>query len=194
MLFWNSLVFFHDPTDLGNLISGSSAFSKSSLYIWKLSVHILLKSSLKDFEHNFDSMLNKCNCILTWTFFCSTSLGLKWKLIFSSLVANFWVFQIFWHIECSTFTAPSSRIWNSSTGIPSPPLVLFIVMLPKDDLTLQSRISGLGEWLPIFLLLGANQNHKEVSSDTGQNGQHQNVYNKKCWQGCVEKRTLAQCF
>ena len=104
---------------------------------------------------------------------------LEWKLIFSSLVANFWVFQIFWHIECSTFTAPSSRIWNSSTGIPSPPLVLFIVMLPKDDLTLQSRISGLGEWLPIFLLLGANQNHKEVSSDTGQNGQHQNVYNKK---------------
>ena len=39
------------------------------------------------------------------------------------------VFQICWHIECSTFTASSSRIWNSSTGIPSPPLALFIVML-----------------------------------------------------------------
>ena len=44
--------FFHDPVDVGNLISGSSAFSKFSLfYIWKVSVHILLKPSLKDFEH-----------------------------------------------------------------------------------------------------------------------------------------------
>ena len=40
-----------------------------------------------------------------------------------------WVFQICWHIECSTFTASSFKIWNSSTGIPSPPLALFIVML-----------------------------------------------------------------
>ena len=42
---------FYDSTDVGNLISGSSAFSKSSLYIWKISVHILLKPSSKDFEH-----------------------------------------------------------------------------------------------------------------------------------------------
>ena len=48
--------FFDDPVDVGNLISGSSAFSKSSLYIWKLSVHILLKPVLKDFEHNLASM------------------------------------------------------------------------------------------------------------------------------------------
>ena len=47
--------FFYDPTGVGNLISGSSAFSKSSLYIWKFSIHILLKSSLKDFEHNLIS-------------------------------------------------------------------------------------------------------------------------------------------
>ena len=39
---------FYDPTDVGNLISGSSAFSKSSLYIWKFSVHVLLKPNLKD--------------------------------------------------------------------------------------------------------------------------------------------------
>ena len=44
--------FFYDPVDVGNLISGSYAFSKSSLYIWKLLVHILLKPSLKDFEHD----------------------------------------------------------------------------------------------------------------------------------------------
>ena len=43
--------FFYDPTDVGNLISGSSHFCKSSLYIWKFSVHVLLKPNLKDFEH-----------------------------------------------------------------------------------------------------------------------------------------------
>ena len=48
--------FFYDPTDVGNLISGSSAFSKSSLYIWKLLVHVLLKPSLKDFEHYLASV------------------------------------------------------------------------------------------------------------------------------------------
>ena len=53
-----------------------------------------------------------------------------------------WVFQICWHIECSTFTASSFSIWNSSTGIPSPPLALFIVMLSKAHLTLHSRMSG----------------------------------------------------
>ena len=42
---------FHDPMDVGNLISGASAFSKSSLYIWNFSVQVLLKPSLKDFEH-----------------------------------------------------------------------------------------------------------------------------------------------
>ena len=52
------------------------------------------------------------------------------------------VFQICWHIECSTFTASSFRIWNSSTGIPSPPLALFVVMLPKAHLTSHSRMSG----------------------------------------------------
>ena len=53
-----------------------------------------------------------------------------------------WVFQLCWHIECSTFTTPSFRIWNSSTGIPSPPPALFIVMLPKAHLTSHSRMSG----------------------------------------------------
>ena len=53
-----------------------------------------------------------------------------------------WVFQISWHIECSTFTPSSFRIWNSSTGIPSPPLALFLVMLPKAHLTSHSRMSG----------------------------------------------------
>ena len=48
--------FFDDPTDIGNLISGSSAFSKSSLNIWKFTVHVLLKPGLENFEHSFASM------------------------------------------------------------------------------------------------------------------------------------------
>ena len=50
--------FFDDPADVGNLISGFSAFAKTRLYIWKFSVHILLKPNLKDFEHNLVSVRN----------------------------------------------------------------------------------------------------------------------------------------
>ena len=59
-----------------------------------------------------------------------------------------WVFQICWHIECSTFTVSSFRIWNSSTGIPSPPLALFVVILSKAHLTSHSRMSG-SRWVII---------------------------------------------
>ena len=48
--------FFHDPADVGNLISGSSAFSKASLNIWKFTVHVLLKPGLENFDHYFTSM------------------------------------------------------------------------------------------------------------------------------------------
>ena len=55
---------FYDSTDSGNLIFGSSAFCKLSFYIWKILVHILLKPSLKDFEHYLASMSNECDCIV----------------------------------------------------------------------------------------------------------------------------------
>ena len=61
--------FFHDPADVGNLISGSSAFSKSSLNIWKFTVHVLLKPGLENFEHYFASVWEECNCMAVWTFF-----------------------------------------------------------------------------------------------------------------------------
>ena len=67
--------FFDDPVDAGNLISDSSTFSKSSLYIWKFSVNVLLKSSLKDFEHNLTSMQNKGNCMVVCTFFGTACFG-----------------------------------------------------------------------------------------------------------------------
>ena len=61
--------FFYNSVDVGKLISGSSAFSKVSLYIWKFLVHILLKPSLKDFEHYLASMWNECDCTIVWAFF-----------------------------------------------------------------------------------------------------------------------------
>ena len=60
--------FFDDPMDVGNLISGSSAFSKSSLNIWNFTVHILLKPGLENFEHYFASVWDECNCAVVWTF------------------------------------------------------------------------------------------------------------------------------
>ena len=81
--------FFHDPADVGNLISGSSAFSKTSLNIWKFTVHILLKPGLENLEHYFASMWDECNCVVVWTFFhIYLSLVLEWKLTFSSPVAT----------------------------------------------------------------------------------------------------------
>ena len=61
--------FFDDPADVGNLISGSSAFSKSSLNILKFTVHVLLKPGLENFEHSFVNMWKECNCAIVWTFF-----------------------------------------------------------------------------------------------------------------------------
>ena len=69
--------FFYDPTDVGNLISGSSAFSKSSLNIWKSTVYVLLKPGLENFEHYFSNVGDACNCAVVWTFFEHTGLCLK---------------------------------------------------------------------------------------------------------------------
>ena len=60
---------FNDPVDVGNLIFGSSAFSKSSLNVWKFTVHILLKPGLENFEHYFASMWDECDCAVVWTSF-----------------------------------------------------------------------------------------------------------------------------
>ena len=56
--------FFHDPVDVGNLISGSSAVSKTSLNIWNFTVHVLLKPGLENFEHYFTSIRDECNCLV----------------------------------------------------------------------------------------------------------------------------------
>ena len=61
--------FFDDPTYVGNLISGSSAFSKSSLNVWNFMIPILLKPGLENFEHYFASVWDEYNCAVVWTFF-----------------------------------------------------------------------------------------------------------------------------
>ena len=141
--------FFDDPVDVGDLISASSGFSKSSLNIWKFTVHELLKAgecwrtvdSLENFEHYFASVWDDCNCAVVWKFFGIAFLWdwnenwpfpVLWPLLsFPNLLA-YWV-QHFYSIIF--------RIWISSTGIPSPPLALFVEM-PKAHLTLHSRMSG----------------------------------------------------
>ena len=110
--------------------SGSSQFK----YCWSLAWRILsitllaceMSAIVWQFEHS-----------LPLPFF---GIGMKTDLFQSC--GHCRVFQIYWHIECSTFTASSFRIWNSSTEIPSSPLALFVVMLPKAHLTSHSRMSG----------------------------------------------------
>ena len=75
-----------------------------------------------------------------------------WATEFFHFCGHCWVFQMCWHIECKTFIASFFRIWNSSTGISSPPLDCLVLMLPKAHLTLHSRIS-VSRWVitPLWL-------------------------------------------
>ena len=68
-VFLGLFCFFDDPADVGNWISGFSAFSKTSLKIWKFMVHVLLKPGLENFEHYFTSIWDECNCAVVWAFF-----------------------------------------------------------------------------------------------------------------------------
>ena len=86
------------------------------------------------------------------TFFALPFFGIGMKTDLFQSCGHCWVFQICWHIDCSTSTASSFRIWNSSARILSPPRVLFVVMLPKAHLTSHSRMSG-SRWVitPLWL-------------------------------------------
>ena len=113
--------FLGNPADVGNLISDSSDFSKSNLYIWKFSVHILLKPSLKDFEYYLASMWNECNCLVVWTFFGKALLW-GWNENSSSVAtAEFYKFAV---ILSTAVYQHHFCIWSSSAGISSPPLTL----------------------------------------------------------------------
>ena len=86
--------FFCDQMDIGNFISGSSAFSKYTLNIWKFLVHVLLKPGLENFEHYFASVWNECNCAVVWAFFGTALL---------------WDWNENWHFSSSVATAEFSK-------------------------------------------------------------------------------------
>ena len=79
--------FFNDSIGVGNLISGSFAFSQSSLNIWKFTVHILLKPGLENFEHYFASVWDECNCVVVCPFF---GIAFLWDQ------NENWPFQVLW--------------------------------------------------------------------------------------------------
>ena len=137
--------FFYDPRKVDNLISGSSAFSKSILSIWKFLGHILLKPNLEDFEHYLASKWNEYNCTGIWTF-SGIAFGIRMKTDLFQSCGRCWAFHVCWCIECCTLAAASFRIWKSSAGIPSPPLALFTVMLPKPTWLRTPGCLALGEW------------------------------------------------
>ena len=128
-VFWNSFAFSMNqwmlaiwslvpfPFQTWAWTSGSSWFT----YYWSLAWTIL---SITLLVCEMSAIVQYFEYSLALPFF---EVGMKTDLFQSC--GHCWVFQICWHIECSTFTASSFRIWNSSTGILSPPLPLFLVML-----------------------------------------------------------------
>ena len=142
MFFWNSLAFsmiqfmlaiwslvpllFLNPSQT----SGSSWFT----YCWSLAWKIL---SITLLACEVTAIVQYSEHFLALPFF-----GIGMKTDLSQSCGHCWVFQICWHIEYSTLTASLFRLWNRSTGIPSPPLAFFIVMIPKAYLTSHSRMSG----------------------------------------------------
>ena len=143
MFFWNSLAFsvIKQMLAIWSLVP-LPFLSKPSLYFWKFLVHLLLNPGLEDFYHYIASVWNECDCMVVWTLFAIAFLRdwhENWPF---PVLCHRSVFQICWHIECSTLTASSFSILNSSDGIPSCPLALFVVMLPKAHLTSCSRMFG----------------------------------------------------
>ena len=97
--------FFDDPVDVGDLISGTSAFSKTRLNIWKFTGHILLKPDLGSFEHYFTSLWDECNCVVVWTFFGIAFLW-DWN--------ENWPFPVLWPLLSFPNLISCVQIWKNS--------------------------------------------------------------------------------
>ena len=154
MFFWNSLAFsmIQQMLAIWSLVPLSflnPAWTSGS----SRTVHIPLKPGLENFEHYFASIWDECNCMVVWTFF---GIAFLWDWNENWPFPVLWpllVFQTCWHIECSTLTASSFRIWNSSAGIPSPPLALFLVIQMLTSLQTSSQTHS--EYLTSNLVLMA---------------------------------------
>ena len=140
--FWNSLAFsmiqqwlaIWSLAPLPFLKPAWTSGSSRLKYCWSLAWRIL---SITLLACEMSAIVRSFERSLALPFF-----GIAMKTDLFQSCGHCWGFQICWHIEFSTFTASSFRIWNSSTGIPSPPLALFVVMLSKAHLTSHSRMSG----------------------------------------------------
>ena len=155
MIQWIMAIWSLVPLSILNPVwtSGSSWL----MYCWSLASRIL----------SITLLACEMNAIMWW-FEHSLALIFFWIWMKTDLFqscGHCWIFQIYWHIECTAsicfqwcindaFTASSFRIWNSSTGIPAPPLALFIVMFPKAHLTSHSRMSGSRSVITPLWLLG----------------------------------------
>ena len=142
MFFWNSLAFSMIQRMLTIWSLAPLPFLKPAWACWSSRFTYCWSLAWENFEHYFTNVWDEYNCAVVSSFF-GIAFPWDWNENWPFPVLWPWLaFQTCWHIECSTFTASSSRIWNSSTGIPSPPLALSLVMLPKAHLTSHSRMSG----------------------------------------------------
>ena len=116
--------FFDDPTDVGNLIAGSSIFSKSSLNSWKFTVHILLESGLENFEHYFDSVWDECNCAVVQTFF---GMAILWD----------WNENWPWNVLLQHKKYKNNRVWWSWSNL-FPLCLISYPSLSQSDSTFQT--------------------------------------------------------
>ena len=136
--------FFHNPVNVGNLMSSSSSFSKPNLDIWKFLVRIMLKPSMQDFSMTL--LTWEMSAIVWWLAHSLVLPFLRTEMridLFQSCGCC-WVFQICCHNAFKTLMASSFRDLNSSAGISSHPLGLLTAALLKVHLTLHSRMSGSG--------------------------------------------------
>ena len=116
-VFLEFLCFLYDPTNVGNLISGSSAFPKLSLYMWKFSAQVLLKPSLKDFDIPLLAWEMSANCPIVWTFFEQN-----------------------WHSRFEKTCMLSQQFYFSHTAPPPPPPVQELVVLILLDIGVRGKI------------------------------------------------------
>ena len=113
--------FFNDPEDVANLISGSSAFSKTSLNIWKFMVHVLLKPGLENFEPYFTSMWDECNCVVAGAFFGIAFLwnwNENWPFAVLWSLLSFPNVLAYWLQHCHSIISQDLKQlhWNSITS------------------------------------------------------------------------------
>ena len=146
MFFWNC--FIYDPMCIGNLISGSSVFSKSNLNICKFLVHILLKPTLENFEHYFASMWDECNYAVVWTLF---DIAFLWDW------DENWPFPVLWPLlSFPNLLAYGVQHFNSilSFRLPKfflhPGLMVSLKFHPLRKIMVWKKLSGQKSGLPIM--------------------------------------------